>query len=97
MNKKFLVYSLVGLLSSGALTGFVLINSEQVQSLPAPGNSQQPRSVRVDQHFIGGVAEYRYEFKISELLEAKYGEFCNIKRKVDSYRESATPMKRNRT
>ena len=39
-----------------------------------------------------GVAEYRYEFKISELLEAKYGEFCNIKRKVDSYRESATPF-----
>ncbi|MEG4293858.1 hypothetical protein Q5692_34550 [Microcoleus sp. C2C3] len=37
MNKKFLVYSLVGLLSSGAITGFVLINSEQVQSLPAPG------------------------------------------------------------
>ena len=52
MNKKFLVYSLVGLLSSGAITGFVLINSEQVQSLPAPGNPQQPRSVRVDQHFI---------------------------------------------
>lgn len=52
MNKKFLVYSLVGLLSSGAITGFVLINSEQVQSLPAPGNPQQPRSVRVDRHFI---------------------------------------------
>lgn len=52
MNKKFLVYSLVGLLSSGAITGFVLINSEQVQSLPAPRNPQQPRSVRVDQHFI---------------------------------------------
>ena len=52
MNKKFLVYSLVGLLSSGAITGFVLINSEQVQSLPPSGNPQQPRSVRVDQHFI---------------------------------------------
>ena len=52
MNKKFLVYSLVGLLSSGAITGFVLIDSKQAQSLPAPGNPQQPRSVRVDRHFI---------------------------------------------
>ncbi|MEG4534291.1 hypothetical protein [Microcoleus sp. D2_18a_D3] len=68
MNKKFLVYSLVGLLSSGAVTGFVLGNSKPAQSLPAPENPQQPRSVRVDQHFIGGVAEYRYEWKISELL-----------------------------
>jgi uncharacterized protein (DUF305 family) len=52
MNEKFLVYSLVGLLSSGAVAGFVLINSRQVQSLPASGNPQQPRSVKVDQHFI---------------------------------------------
>ncbi len=52
MNKKFLVYSLVGLLSSGAVTGFVLGNSKPAQSLPPSGNPQQPRSVRVDQHFI---------------------------------------------
>jgi uncharacterized protein (DUF305 family) len=52
MNKKFLVYSLVGLLSSGAIAGSVLINSQQGQSLPAAGNPQQPRSVRADQHFI---------------------------------------------
>jgi len=52
MNKKFLVYSLVGLLSSGAATGFVLVNSKQVQSQPASGETQQPSSVLVDQHFI---------------------------------------------
>lgn len=52
MNKKFLVYSLVGLLSSGAAAGFVLANSKQAQSLPASGNPQQPRSIQVDQHFI---------------------------------------------
>lgn len=52
MNKKFLVYSLVGLLSSGAVTGFVLVNSKQAQSLPPSGNPPQPRLVRVDQHFI---------------------------------------------
>jgi uncharacterized protein (DUF305 family) len=52
MNKKFLVYSLIGLLSSGAVTGFVLINSKQSQSLPATGNPQQPRAIQVDQHFI---------------------------------------------
>ncbi len=52
MNKKFLVYSLVGLLSSGAVTGFVLVNSKQVQSQPGSGETQQPSSVLVDQHFI---------------------------------------------
>ncbi len=52
MNKKFLVYSLVGLLSSGTAGGFVLANSKQAQSLPASGNPQQPRSIQVDQHFI---------------------------------------------
>jgi uncharacterized protein (DUF305 family) len=52
MNKKFLVYSLVGLLSSGAAAGFILANGKQAQSLPASGNPQQPRSVQVDQHFI---------------------------------------------
>lgn len=52
MNKQILVYSLFGLLSSGAAAGFVLASGEQGQSLPASGESQQPRSVRVDQHFI---------------------------------------------
>jgi len=50
MNKKFLVYSLVGLLSSGAIGG--LANSIQAQSLPASKNPQTMRSVQVDQHFI---------------------------------------------
>jgi len=52
MNKKFLVYGLIGLLSSGAVTGFALVNSKQSQSLPATGNSQQPSAIQVDQHFI---------------------------------------------
>ena len=52
MNKKFLVYSLVGLLSSGAAAGFVLTNSKQAHSLPVSRNPQQPRSIQVDQHFI---------------------------------------------
>lgn len=51
MNKKFLVYSLVGLLSSVAVVG-VIVNSKQAQSLPPSENPQQPRSVRVDRHFI---------------------------------------------
>jgi uncharacterized protein (DUF305 family) len=51
MNKKFLVYSLVGLLSSTAVTGSSLANSIQAQSLPAK-NPQTMRSVQVDQHFI---------------------------------------------
>jgi uncharacterized protein (DUF305 family) len=52
MNKKILVYGLLGLLSSGAAAGFVVANSQQGQALPASRDSQQPRSMRVDQHFI---------------------------------------------
>lgn len=52
MNKKFLVYSLIGLLSSVAVTGFDLTNGIQAQSLPASKNPQPMRSVQVDQHFI---------------------------------------------
>ncbi|PZV13439.1 MAG: DUF305 domain-containing protein [Pseudanabaena sp.] len=50
MNKKFLIYSLVGLLSSGAIAG--LANSIQAQSLPASKNPQTMRSVQVDRDFI---------------------------------------------
>ena len=52
MSKKFLVYGLVGLLSSGAAVGFIFVNSKPGQSLPASEKPQQPRSVQVDQHFI---------------------------------------------
>jgi uncharacterized protein (DUF305 family) len=52
MSKKFLMYSLVGLLSGGAAVGFILVDSKPGQSLPASEKPQQPRSVQVDQHFI---------------------------------------------
>ena len=52
MNKNFLVCGLVGLLGSFTVTGLVLINSKQAQSLPASGNSQQAKSGQVDRHFI---------------------------------------------
>jgi uncharacterized protein (DUF305 family) len=50
MNEKFLVYSLVGVLSSVAIGG--LANSIQAQSLPASKDSQTMRSLQVNQHFI---------------------------------------------
>ena len=52
MKNKFLIYSLAGLLSSVAVSGFGLADSIQAQSLPASENSQQSRSIQVDQHFI---------------------------------------------
>jgi len=52
MSKKFLVYSLVGLLSCGSTVGFVLGNSHQGQALPASEKPQQSRLTQVDQHFI---------------------------------------------
>ena len=90
MNKKFLVYSLVGLLSSGAITGFVLINSEQVQSLPAPGNPQQPRSVRVDQHFI--------EMKIAHHQDAiAIADLALIRGKRPEVKKLAQAIKKDQT
>ncbi len=50
MKNKFLIYSLAGLLSSVAVTGFA--DSIQAQSPTASENSQQSRSIQVDQHFI---------------------------------------------
>ena len=52
MNKKFLVYGFVGLLNSFTITGLVLTNSKQAQSLPASENSQQQKLMQVDRHFI---------------------------------------------
>ncbi|MBD2316422.1 DUF305 domain-containing protein [Phormidium tenue] len=50
MKNKFLIYSLAGLLSSVAVTGFA--DSIQAQSPTTPESSQQSRSMQVDQHFI---------------------------------------------
>jgi hypothetical protein len=44
--------------------------------------SSQNESMRIVAKQNNGVAEYRYEFKISQLLEAKYGEFCNFREKL---------------
>lgn len=52
MNRKFWIYSLVGLLSSSAVAGLALGNSHPGQSLPTTGQPQQPQSMRMDQHFI---------------------------------------------
>lgn len=52
MKNKFLIYSLAGLLSSVAVSGFGLTDSIQAQSLPASENPQQSRSAQVDQYFI---------------------------------------------
>ncbi|NUN66772.1 DUF305 domain-containing protein (plasmid) [Pseudanabaena biceps] len=50
MKNKFLIYSLAGLLSSVAVTCFA--DSIHAQSPTASENSQQSRSMQVDQHFI---------------------------------------------
>jgi uncharacterized protein (DUF305 family) len=52
MKNKFLIYSLIGLLSSGAAAGFGLTDSIQAQSIPASENPQQSKAAQVDQHFI---------------------------------------------
>ena len=52
MKNKFLIYSLIGILSSGAVAGLGLSGSIQAQSSPALENSQQSKSAQVDQHFI---------------------------------------------
>ncbi|OIP71287.1 MAG: DUF305 domain-containing protein [Oscillatoriales cyanobacterium CG2_30_44_21] len=52
MKNKFLVYSLIGILSSGVVASFIIDNSIQAQSSPASEKPQQSRSAQFDQHFI---------------------------------------------
>ncbi|PZV07357.1 MAG: DUF305 domain-containing protein [Leptolyngbya sp.] len=59
MNKKTIIYSVVGLLTSGGLAGLLIVNRTQAQSsntLPRPGTQapapQNSMMTRPDQHFI---------------------------------------------
>ena len=52
MKNKFLIYSLIGIISSGAVVGFGLSDSIQAQSSPASENPQQSQAAQVDQDFI---------------------------------------------
>ncbi|MBC7969761.1 MAG: DUF305 domain-containing protein [Verrucomicrobia bacterium] len=59
MNKKTMIYSVVGLLTSGGLAGLLIANRTQAQSsntLPRPGTQapapQNSMMTRPDQHFI---------------------------------------------
>jgi uncharacterized protein (DUF305 family) len=90
MNKKFLVYSLVGLLNSFTIGGFVLINSEQAQSLPASGNLQPPKSVRVDQHFIEMMIPHHQDAIIMADLALSRGRRQEIKELAASIKQNQT-------
>ena len=52
MKNKFLIYSLIGIISSGAVVGFGLSDSIQAQSSSASENPQQSQAAQVDQDFI---------------------------------------------
>ena len=90
MNKKFLVYSLVGLLSSFTVTGLVLTNSRQAQALPASENSQQPKSVRVDRHFIEMMIPHHQDTIVMADLALSRGRRSEVK-------ELATLIKQEQT
>ena len=90
MNKNFLVYGLVGLLSSFTITGLVLINSKQAQSLPASGNSQQTQSVQVDRHFIEMMIPHHQDAIVMADLALSRGRRSEVK-------ELATSVKREQT
>jgi len=90
MNKNFLVYGLVGLLSSFTVTGLVLINSKQAQSLPASGNSQQAKSVQVDRQFIEMMISHHQDAIVMADLALSHGKRSEVK-------ELATSIKREQT
>jgi uncharacterized protein (DUF305 family) len=90
MNKKFLVYSLVGLLSSSAIAGSVLINSKQGQSLPAPGNPLQPRAVRVDQHFIEMMIPYHQHAIAMANLASSRAKRLEVKKIAEAIKKEQT-------
>ena len=90
MNKKFLVYSLVGLLSSFTVTGLVFTNSKQAQSLPASGNLHHRKSVRVDRHFIEMMIPHHQDTIVTADLALSRGERSEVK-------ELATLIKQEQT
>ncbi|AFY96926.1 DUF305 domain-containing protein [Chamaesiphon minutus] len=90
MNNKFLIYSLVGLLSSGAIGGIVLSNSKQAQSLPASGNAQQSRSVRVDRHFIEMMIPHHQDAIVMADLALSRGRRPEIKKIAASIKQAQT-------
>ena len=90
MNKNFLVYGLVGLLSSFTVTGLVLINSKQAQSLPASGNSQQAKLVQVDRQFIEMMISHHQDAIVMADLALSHGKRSEVK-------ELATSIKREQT
>ena len=90
MNKKFLVYSLVGLLSSFTVTGLVFTNSKQAQSLPASGNSQQRKSVRVDRHFIEMMIPHHQDAIVMADLALSRGRRSEVKELAASIKQEQT-------
>jgi uncharacterized protein (DUF305 family) len=90
MNKKFLVYSLVGLLNSLTVTGLVLTNSKQARSLPASENSQPARSVRVDRHFIEMMIPHHQDAIVMANLALSRGRRSEVKELAKSIKQEQT-------
>jgi uncharacterized protein (DUF305 family) len=98
MNKKFLVYSLVGLLNSFTITGLVLTNSKQAQSLSASENSQPARSVRVDslpetlreRHFIEMMIPHHQDAIVMADLALSRGRRSEIKELAQAIKQAQT-------
>ena len=98
MNKNFLVYGLVGLLSSFTVTGLVLINSKQAQSLPASGNSQQAKSVQVDRQFIEMMISHHQDAIVMADLALSHGKRSEVKELTTSIkREQTSEIQQMRT
>jgi uncharacterized protein (DUF305 family) len=90
MNKKFLVYGLVGLLNSLTVTGLVLANSKQAESLPASENSQPARSVRVDRHFIEMMIPHHQDAIVMADLALSRGRRSEVKELAKSIEQDQT-------
>jgi len=88
MNKKFLVYSLVGLLSIGAIEG--LTNNIQAQSLPASKNPQTMRSVQVDQHFIEMMIPHHQDAIVMADLAATRAKRPEVKKLAEAIKKDQT-------
>jgi uncharacterized protein (DUF305 family) len=90
VNKKFLAHSLVGLLNSFIITGLVLTNNKQAQSLPASGNSQPARSVQVDKHFIEMMIPHHQDAIVMADLALSSGRRSEIKELAKSIKQAQT-------
>ena len=100
MNKKTIIYSFVGLLTIGSLTGLLVANRTQAQSsnTPPPGTQapapQRSMMTRPDQHFIEMMIPHHQDAVEMANLALTRAKHAEVKKLAVSYTHLTLPTNR---